>query len=100
MAKKKQLDKLSLDMIECQKAGFGVHYGAWKATQIPKKIEPKGLPDGWKKCAYCGKPFKPKTKRIQYYCEAQCQAAAQREKDKDKRAIYKREWKERNVLNG
>lgn len=93
MAKKKQLDKLSLDMIQCEKDGFGVRYGKWKAAQTPVKIEPKGLPDGWKKCAYCGKPFKPKTKRIQYYCEANCQVAAQREKDKDKRAIYKREWK-------
>ena len=48
MSKKKKLDKLSLDMIECKKAGYGCHYGAWKATQdrlvaiqkkkIPEKI--------------------------------------------------------------
>lgn len=85
---KKQLDKLSLDMIECAKAGFGVHYGRWKATQIPKKIEPLGIPEGWLVCAQCGTPFKPKTKRKQYYCEAQCQAAAQKLRDKEKRKIY------------
>ena len=96
---KKQLDKLSLDMIQCEKDGYGVHYGKWYAAQNrPVKIEPKGLPDGWKKCAYCGKPFKPKTKRIQYYCEAQCQAAAQKLRDKEKRKIYEREGRERQPL--
>lgn len=33
MAKKRKLDKLDLEMIECEKAGFGCHYGRWKATQ-------------------------------------------------------------------
>ena len=68
MAKKK-LDKLSLDIIECQKAGFGVHYGAWKATQTKPAEIKKEIPDGWLVCQYCGKPFKPKTKRPQRYCE-------------------------------
>lgn len=33
MARKKKLDKLSLDMIQCAKDGFGCKYGRWKATQ-------------------------------------------------------------------
>lgn len=85
MARKKQLDKLSLDMIECEKAGYGVHYGAWKATQKPVKIEPKGIPEGWLVCEYCGTPFKPKTKRKQFYCGAYCQHEAQKKRDKERK---------------
>ena len=74
--KKKKLDKLSLDMIECEKAGYGVHYGAWKATQTNPVIIEKRIPEGWLVCQWCGKPFKPKTKRPQKYCEAICQKQA------------------------
>lgn len=85
MGKKKQLDKLSLDMIQCEKDGYGVHYGAWKAAQTPVQIGPKGTPEGWLVCAWCGKPFKPKTKRLQKYCEAYCQAEAQKARERQKR---------------
>lgn len=97
MAKKKQLDKISLIMIECEKAGFGVQYGRFMATQPPAKIEPEEKPDGWRVCAHCGKPFKPKTKRIQLYCEAYCQIEAQRERYREKHAQYQREWRERKA---
>lgn len=73
---KRELDKLSLDMIECAKAGFGFHYGAWKATQKPVEIEKPGIPEGWRVCAYCGIPYKPTTKRKQTYCGAVCQRDA------------------------
>lgn len=85
MAKKKELDKLSLDMIECEKAGYGCHYGRWKATQKPTKNEPKVINDGWLICKHCGKPFKPKTKRKQIYCEAICQRQAQYERLKQRK---------------
>ena len=97
MARKKQLDKLSLDMIQCKKDGYGVHYGKWKANQKPVEIEPDDTPDGWRVCAHCGKPFKPKTKRIQLYCEAYCQMEAQRERYRLKHAQYQREWRERKA---
>lgn len=102
MAKKKQLDKLSLDMIQCAKDGFGVHYGAWKATQPVVKIE-KEKPDGFCVCEYCGQWYKPKSKRLQKYCGAYCQIAAQKQRDKEKRAQYMRDYREnleRNVLDG
>lgn len=97
MARKKQLDKLSLDMIQCKKDGYGVHYGKWKAAQKPVEIEPDETPDGWRVCAHCGKPFKPKTKRIQLYCEAYCQMEAQRERYRLKHAQYMREYREREA---
>lgn len=80
---KRELDKLSLDMIECKKAGFGCHYGAWKATQKPVAIKEHGIPEGWRVCAYCGIPFKPTTKRKQTYCDAVCQ----------RQAVYDRKWR-------
>ena len=50
MAKKRELDKLSLDMIECKKAGFGCHYGAWKALQGNTIKKEEGIPEGWQVC--------------------------------------------------
>ena len=96
MAKKKKLDKLSLDMIECEKAGYGCHYGAWKAAQGYKPIEKKtGVPDGWLVCQYCGKPFKPKTRRPQKFCEPNCQSQAYLDANRHKSANYMKEYRER-----
>lgn len=104
MAKKKELGKLSLDMIECKKAGYGCHYGAWKATQDnPVKVK-EGIPDGWLICKRCGKAFKPTIKRIQKYCDVGCQRQDQYERDRQKNTQYQRErrarLKERGVVNG
>jgi hypothetical protein len=86
MARKKQLDKLSLDMIECEKAGFGVSYGRWKATQKPVEyVKDDSIPEGWLVCRHCGKPFKPNSNRKQYYCEAVCQVTAQYKKMKQRK---------------
>lgn len=100
MAKKKELDKLSLAMIECEKAGYGCHYGAWYAATHPIKEEPeakeekkeKPVPEGWLICQQCGKAFKPKTKQKQKYCEPMCQYEHEKEKYRTYRADYKREW--------
>ena len=95
MAKKKELDKLSLDMIECEKAGYGCHYGAWKAAQENLAKEEKKeseIPEGWLICQCCGKPFKPKTKRAQKYCEANCASAANCKRYRQKRREYMRKY--------
>lgn len=93
--KKKELDKLSLDMIQCEKDGFGVNYGRWKATQPIMQPKPGELPEGWLVCTYCGKAFKPKTKRKQLYCEPVCQAAASRERCRENYNAYKRAYNAR-----
>ena len=86
MARKKQLDKLSLDMIQCEKDGYGVHYGRWKAAQAPVEIAPKtDIPEGWRICEWCGKPYKPWSKRAQKYCQVYCQNNASRERIKERR---------------
>lgn len=91
MARKKELDKLSLDMIQCKKDGYGCHYGAWRAAQDrPTIIEKKEfIPEGWIPCKHCGKYFKPYSKR-QLYCEIGCQKAAQKIRDGDKWNEYYR----------
>lgn len=86
MAKKKELDKLSLDMIECEKTGFGVHYGKWKAMQPPVKIprlDPfANLPEKKKTsiCQWCGKTFIQSRNGKQIYCELYCQRMANYER--------------------
>lgn len=91
MVRERKLDNLSLDMIQCEKDGYGVHYGAWKATQpIAKPNSVEVLPDGWKTCAYCGKPFKPKVP-YQKYCDAVCCYDAQEKRYQTKWAAYMRE---------
>lgn len=89
--KKKERDKLSLDMIECKKAGYGCHYGDWYAAQNrPVIIEKKTVvPDGYNVCPRCGKVFKPKTSK-HIYCEVGCQRASHRERNKDKYSEYYR----------
>ena len=94
--KKKEMDKLSQDAAAAKAANMS--YGNWKAMQerhIPKK-EPK-IPEGWLVCQYCGKPFKPKTKRKQFYCEVGCQKAAQIERDKEKNKERCRDYRKRKM---
>lgn len=95
-ARKRDLDKLSLDMIQCEKDGFGCHYGKWKALQDrPVVVEKKEneIPEGWKACPQCGKHFKPnKYGKRQIYCEVECQKKAQKERDKEKIRAHYREY--------
>ena len=85
MAKKKEPTKLELDMIQCVKDGYGIHYGAWKAAQKPSPIVKKdGIPEGWRVCIGCGKAFKPKTPHSkQVYCEPLCQKECYRIQHKE-----------------
>ena len=99
---KKELDKLSLDMIECQKAGFGIHYGAWKATQDRTVVVKKNdeLPEGWRICKFCGEPFKLANKgKNRIYCDVSCQRkASNQNRDADKKREYCRRYKEKQRL--
>ena len=69
MAKKK-LDNIDLEMIQCEKDGYGVHYGWWKAKQ-PIYVPPA---KEMRVCKFCGKLFEPQTIR-QKYCDSVCSCA-------------------------
>lgn len=77
------MDNLDRCMIECEKAGYGVHYGTWRAAQGDVLIV-KEIPEGFKKCEYCGELYKPKSKRLQKYCGAVCQTRASNKRFKEK----------------
>lgn len=99
MAKKKELDKLSLDMIECKKAGYGCHYGDWYAAQNrPVVIEKKEeIPKGYKACPVCGILFKP-NRRTHIYCCPSCQMKAHIERNKEKyQEYYKKKMAKRRA---
>lgn len=95
MAKKKQPDKLSQEV--AQALACGMSYGKWKAMQQPVKIEKKPIPDGWKECKGCGKPFKPHDPR-QKYCDTVCRSRindiAFRERRKEIMRKYREKKKE------
>ncbi len=94
----KEPDKLSQDVSKAIAAGMS--YGKWMAMQHnPAKAEKK-IPDGWLVCQYCGKPFKPKTRRPQLYCEAGCQRQAQYERDRARLSQYKKEWRAKQKERG
>lgn len=76
------MDRLSRNAMLAKQAGMS--YGKWKAMQPPVDAT-KTIPDGWKACEYCGKPFPPKSH--QRFCEYSCREAAQRE----------RKWKEQDA---
>ena len=95
MAKKKELDNLSKDMIRCKADGFGCDYGRWKAAHDDTKEEPEvveAAPQGWLICQHCGKPFKPKTNRKQKYCEFACQYEERKAKDRERNRERAREY--------
>lgn len=101
MAKRyKEPDKLALDMMQCKADGYGCHYGHWKAAQDPVQIVKKQeVPEGWRVCEWCGKPYKPKTKRAQKYCEPYCATQALRERDLERKR-KKREAQKAGAYNG
>ena len=86
MAKKP--DKLAQDVSKAIAAKMS--YGKWKAMQEPVKLE-KQIPEGWLVCEYCGRAFKPKTKKSQRFCEVECQKQAYVEKKREYMARYRAE---------
>ena len=70
MAKKKELDNIELAMIQCEKDGYGVHYGWWYAKQ-PIYVPPA---KEMRVCKFCGKLFEPKTVRHKF-CDSVCSCA-------------------------
>ena len=94
------MDNLARNMIQCEADGFGVHYGKWKATQPVVEIQKPEIPEGWKKCEYCGKPFKPI--RGKRFCDVDCRRKAYDHSEKGKaiRREHTRRWKAKQAALG
>ena len=91
--KKKELDNLDLDMIQCKADGFGCNYGKWKALQEKPVATERKLPSGWSICPHCGKSFKLPNKGKKIYCEIYCQKEVQnirrKEKNRERQKMYR-----------
>ena len=70
------MDHLDLCMRKCEADGYGPHYGLWvaKTGGIPR-VEEDRIPEGWKKCEYCGMVYRP-FRSDQKFCGATCQKSA------------------------
>ena len=64
------MDNLSKDMIACRAAGFGCHYGAWKATQEPVKPIPTNKKE--LRCLNCGEIIIQGSNWKRKYCDEEC----------------------------
>lgn len=99
MARKKKLDNLSLDMIQCEKDGFGVSYGRWNATQERKElVKDETIPAGWKLCEHCGKPFKPR--QAKRFCDEVCRTNAYYESGKGYEQMRRYRERRKAAANG
>ena len=76
----KQTDSLARDVMLAKQAGMS--YGQWKALQPIIPIAKREIPDGWRRCEWCGKPFKP-VRGGKRFCEASCRTEAYREKARE-----------------
>lgn len=83
---KKKPDKLSQEVAMALAANMS--YGKWKAMQKPvKPVVNVEIPEGWRKCEYCGKPFKGgKGKR---FCDEICRRTAYEKSGKPKEYMKK-----------
>lgn len=89
------MDNLAREAMLARKAGMS--YGRWKAMQKPKKAVKKAIPEGWKVCLYCGKPFKPRCGMK--YCDIQCRTMAYAPREKEIKAEYMKKWKAKTEEN-
>lgn len=71
------MDRLARNAMLAKQAGMS--YGKWKAMQQPVKVEDKPLPEGWRKCEYCGEPFKGKQGKK--FCDIDCRRKAYHDKE-------------------
>ena len=84
------MDNLARNAMLAKQAGMS--YGKWKAMQPIVKVEQKPIPEGWRKCEYCGKPFKPvQGKR---FCEMDCRKEAYRKRENAIKKEYMRKYRE------
>ena len=95
MAKEnKAPDRLAQDAAAALAAGMS--YGRYKAQQ---KMLPKDkLPDGWRLCKHCGKPFDPRHYTDKIYCDSYCSNLAGKERRYKTRAAQKK--KEEDSADG
>ena len=89
------MDNLARNTMLAKQAGMS--YGKWKAMQPLVKKIPVVIPDGWKPCEFCGKPFKRTQGRR--FCDIGCRNQAYAEKNKKLKAEYMRTCRRKESTN-
>lgn len=74
------MDNLTLEMRACEKAGFGVSYGKWKATQPVVDVPKPQVSGKVRTCQYCGKQIVDKYNRNRRFCDDNCRSNARYKK--------------------
>ena len=95
MGRKKKPDKWVLMMRQCEKEGFGIHYGHWKAAQeavAPVKAAEETFPDHWPKCDCCGKPYE-RGRKNQRFCSGLCREKSYQEVNRERLIQYARDYR-------
>ena len=88
------MDRLARNAILARQAGMS--YGKWKALQPIVKVEEKPIPEGWRKCEYCGKAFQKKQGKR--FCDIYCREQAYKPRANEIRQEYTRRYRERKGL--
>lgn len=88
------MDRLARNAMLARQAGMT--YGKWKALQPIVKVEEKPIPEGWRKCEHCGKPFKKK--HGQRFCDIYCREQAYKQRASEIRQEYTRRYRERKGM--
>ena len=83
------MDRLARNAMLAKQAGMS--YGQWKALQPIVTVEKQKIPEGWKTCKHCGKPFKPIQGKqfCDIYCRQKAYTARQREIQKNYMKKYR-----------
>ena len=89
------MDNLARNAMLAKQAGMS--YGKWKALHWEEPKKAGEIPEGWRVCEYCGKPYKPKTKRKQKYCQFNCQWLGYYEKNREKMLAKNKEYKKKSL---
>jgi uncharacterized Zn-finger protein len=73
-------ENIDRDMRACEKAGFGVSYGKWRATLPYYRDEPQvsaaQVSGKVRTCEYCGKQIVDKYNRNRRFCDDNCRSNA------------------------
>ena len=80
------MDRLARNAMLARQAGMT--YGKWKALQPIAPLEPKPIPEDWRKCEECGTPFEPRGGKR--FCCDRCREKHGWKKKSQKRAEYMR----------
>ena len=85
------MDNLARNAMLAKQAGMS--YGKWKAMQpVVTKTEKAPLPQGWRECEVCGKPYRKHGG--QKYCGIDCRKQAYSDKARTIKRVYNKKYRE------